>query len=154
MREVRAFVCNNQKAVTLSRKTKTEEVQSETPAPPKPIGPIKTAVTWQRITVAMLGIGIEVGIWQWATWHLYSLPSEAISSFTTITVNCFYVIASLVIFFVTGKLIYDLKVDTVAQVVTKGEQIFEKKESHEVIENITVDETANNENLKEHRDEE
>lgn len=127
-----------------SRKTKTEEVQSDTPAPPKPIGPVKAAVTWQRITVAMLGIGIEVGIWQWATWHLYSLPPDAISSFTTITVNCFYVIASLVIFFVTGKLIYDLKVDTVAQVVTKGEQIFEKKESHDVIETIehVIDEGA------------
>jgi hypothetical protein len=106
----------------------------------EPVRRLKKSATWQRITVALLGIAVEVGIWQWAVWHLYSLPPESVSSFTTITVNCFYVIAALVLFFVTGKLIYDLKVDTVAQVVTEGKALIEKKyEKIEKLEHVIIE---------------
>jgi len=70
---------------------------------------------WQRMTLTFIGIVIIVGIWQWAVWHLYSLPVGAYSSFTTITVNCDYTISALVIFFVTGKLVYDWKNATTTQ---------------------------------------
>lgn len=138
-------------------KESSEEVskQTESSKPDNSVRKLKKSVTWQRITVALLGIGIEVGIWQWATWHLYVLPTETISSFTTITVNCFYVIAALVIFFVTGKLIYDLKVDTVANVITEGKHVFEHHEEKiEKSEHVITDENAKNENLKANRPEE
>lgn len=139
-----------------SRKTKTEEKTEEvkTDAPQKPVGPpksgqVKSAVTWQRIAVSMLGIAVLLGIWRWSVFHLYSLPPESLSSFTTITVNNQYAIMALVIFFVTGKLIYDLKVDTVSTIVTRGEHLFEKREekreSHDTLEMIehVVDEGSN-----------
>lgn len=91
-------------------------------------------VSWHKLAVSLLGIAIIVGIWQWATWHLYSLPAASITAFTSITTNCFYTIAMLVFFFVTGKVLVDWKnISTTAasqlgQVVDehRTEQITEK----------------------------
>lgn len=69
----------------------------------------KDRVLWQRLGLSLMGIGIVVGMWRWAVNHLYVLPDHSIVAFTSITNNSMYVVAALVIFFVTGKLIYDWK---------------------------------------------
>lgn len=104
---------------------------------------------WQRMTLSCIGLLIIVGIWQWATWHLYSLPEHAITAFNSITNNSFYVIGAIVVFMVTGKLVYDWKNQTVSEVIEHAEHITERRDSHEVIEQ-KIDETVRNENLREH----
>src|SRR5437016_190082 len=64
---------------------------------------------WQRMALSLLGIVIVAIMWRWATLHLYALPQAALAAFTSITNNSFYVIGAIVIFMVTGKLIYDWK---------------------------------------------
>ena len=64
---------------------------------------------WQRTALSVLGIAIVAGMWRWATYHLYSLPSAALAPFTSITNNSFYVIGSIVVFMVTGRLVYEWK---------------------------------------------
>lgn len=76
---------------------------------------------WQRLTLSLVGISILVMLWHWATNHLYSLPVTAISAFTTITINTLYVVGALVIFFVTGKLVYDWKNQTTTDLVNRLE---------------------------------
>lgn len=87
---------------------------------------LKKTPSWQRFTLSLIGIGILVGKWQWGVWHLYSLPLESYSSFTSITTNNDYVIGAIVIFMVTGKLIYDWKNTSISNIVTQAEIISEK----------------------------
>lgn len=96
---------------------------------------LKKTPSWQRFTLSMLGIVVLVIKWQWSVWHLYSLPDPAISAFTTITTNNDYVIGAIVIFMVTGKLIYDWKNNTSSMIQTISENIHEKRE-----ENISIKE--------------
>lgn len=91
---------------------------------------------WQKLGLSLLGISIVVGIWQWATWHLYSLPDGAITAFTSITNNCFYAISMLVFFFVTGKVLVDWKNMSTTAVSQVAQTIKE-----DINEKQTVDET-------------
>lgn len=77
--------------------------------------------------LSLLGIAIVAGIWQWATWHLYSLPSESIAAFTSITTNALYSISAIVIFMVTGRLVYEWKNQTVQSTVETAEHVFENR---------------------------
>jgi hypothetical protein len=83
--------------------------------------------TWQRLILSVLGIVLIQISWRWAVCHLYTLPSEALAGFVTITTNSFYVIGAIVIFMVTGKLIYEWKMGTsqVQQVASRVEKITE-----------------------------
>jgi hypothetical protein len=76
--------------------------------------PIKKALQtpWQRLVLSIAGILTIEASWRWAVAHLYTLPPEAIAGFVTITTNSFYVIGSIVIFMVTGKMIYEWKLNT------------------------------------------
>ena len=76
--------------------------------------PIKNALQtpWQRLVLSIAGILTIEASWRWAVAHLYTLPPEAIAGFVTITTNSFYVIGSIVIFMVTGKMIYEWKLNT------------------------------------------
>lgn len=99
----------------------------------KPVKPVKLSKNkdrfpWQRLSLSLLGIVILVGMWRWATYHLYSLPDHSIAAFTSLTNNTVYAIAALVIFFVTGRLVYEWKNQTVASVVEQGQHLFEHKE--------------------------
>lgn len=82
--------------------------------------------SWQRLTLSLIGIALIVATWMQAVSHLYKLPTPALASFTTITVNSQYVIAAIVIFMVTGRLIYEWRVGTTSQIVETGEQITEE----------------------------
>jgi len=96
---------------------KKESTVVETP----PITPAMNVdrTPWQRITLSLLGILICLLEWRWATEHLYSLPATSIAAFTTITVNNLYVIGALVIWFVTGRLVYEWKSNTANQLVSE-----------------------------------
>ena len=65
-------------------------------------------------------------MWRWAVFHLYTLPVTSVSAFTSITNNSLYAIAALVVFFTTGKLVYDWKNQTVTEVVQATQNITEE----------------------------
>lgn len=71
-----------------------------------------TSSTWQRMFLSIVGIFTIEGSWRWAIAHLYTLPTYAIAGFVSITTNCFYVVGSIVIFMVTGRLIYEWRMNT------------------------------------------
>ena len=81
--------------------------------------------TWQRLVLSVLGIILIQISWRWAVAHLYTLPKEAYAGFVTITTNSFYVIGAIVIFMVTGRLIYEWKIGTsqVQNVASRVEKI-------------------------------
>ena len=79
--------------------------------------------SWQRLTLSMIGLFIVQAVWMQAITHLYHLPPEALAAFTTITVNSQYVTAAIVIFMVTGRLVYEWKMNTASTVIERGEQI-------------------------------
>lgn len=79
-----------------------------------------------RLLLSAIGIATILGIWERATNHLYSLPQKAYSSFTSFTNNAFYVIGVIVVFAVTGKLVWDWKNATVSA-VTQATEIISKK---------------------------
>lgn len=64
---------------------------------------------WQRLALSVFGVIIIAGQWRWAVKHLYSLPEHSLPGFVAITNNESYTIAAIVIFMITGKLIYDWK---------------------------------------------
>ena len=76
----------------------------------------------------MFGIAVVQISWGWATSHLYSLPPEALSGFVSITTNTLYITGAIVIFMVTGKLVYDWKMGTsqIQEVASRVEEIKEE----------------------------
>lgn len=74
----------------------------------------------QRLVLSLAGIAIIAGMWEWAVQHLYSMPEPAITAFTSITTNAFYVIGAVVIFMVTGRLIYEWKNQTASAVAQQA----------------------------------
>jgi hypothetical protein len=73
----------------------------------------------------MFGIAVVQISWRWATSHLYSLPTEALAGFVSITTNTLYITGAIVIFMVTGKLVYDWRVGTsqIQEVISKADTI-------------------------------
>lgn len=66
----------------------------------------------QRLVVSLVGIAVIQASWKWATEHFYSLPPEAFAGFVTITTNSMYVTGAIVVFMVTGRMVYDWKMGT------------------------------------------
>jgi len=93
-------------------------------------------IPWQRITLSVLGIVIMFVEWRWATNHLYTLPVTSITAFSSITTNCMYVIAALVIFFVTGQIFYNWSNATTSNIIQEAKQYFETKKDVEIHEKI------------------
>ncbi len=73
--------------------------------------PLKPVVS-QRLVISLVGIALIQISWRWSVAHLYSLPPEALAGFVSITTNALYITGAIVIFMVTGKLVYDWKVGT------------------------------------------
>lgn len=78
-----------------------------------------TKMVSQRLIVSIIGIALIQASWRWAVAHLYALPESALAGFVTITTNTLYVTGAIVIFLVTGRMVYDWKMGTnqVQQVV-------------------------------------
>ena len=72
---------------------------------------IKTIVS-QRLIISFIGIVLIQISWRWAVAHLYTLPPEAFAGFVSITTNTLYITGAIVIFMVTGRLVYDWKMGT------------------------------------------
>lgn len=72
----------------------------------------KLPATWQRLVLSIIGVIVIQASWRWAVCHLYTLPAPALAGFVTITTNSFYVIGAIIIFMVTGKLVYEWKMGT------------------------------------------
>lgn len=85
-------------------------------------------IPWQRIGLSIFGIAIIIFVWWWATKHLYVLPVTSITAFSSITTNSLYVIAALVIFFVTGQLFYTWTNQTTSNIIQEAKQYFEKQD--------------------------
>lgn len=81
--------------------------------------------TWQRFILSLAGVILIAAMWRWAVMHLYVLPVATLAAFTTITVNTQYTVSAIIIFMVTGRLIYEWKLNTVSTIEEKGEQVFE-----------------------------
>ena len=77
------------------------------------------------MTLSLFGIIIVVLTWMQAVAHLYSLPVHSLASFTSLTVNAQYVIGAIVVFMVTGRLVYEWRSNTVSQISEIGQQIKE-----------------------------
>jgi len=121
------------------------EISVESPDAPKQVvrqrG--KERLPWQRMALSCLGITIVLLMWRWAVWHLYSLPEHSMTSFTSFTNNAFYVIGAIVVFMVTGRLVYEWKNQTASTVVETAqhlsERINENRTEHVVNEQIVRD---------------
>jgi len=83
--------------------------------------------SWQRLTLSLIGLLIIQATWSQAVTHLYKLPPAALAAFTTITVNSQYVVGAIVIFMVSGRMIYEWRMNTVSNVVEQGEQLLQEK---------------------------
>lgn len=83
--------------------------------------------------LSIAGIIVIQLSWRWAVSHLYSLPSPALAGFVSITTSAFYVIGAIVIFMVTGKLIYEWKMGTsqIQEVASRAEDV-----KQEIIERV------------------
>lgn len=77
-----------------------------------PVNPGKGTGTWQRLTLSLFGICIIEVSWRWAVGHLYSLPTPALAGFVSLTTNSMYVIGSIVVFMITGRMVYEWHLGT------------------------------------------
>ncbi len=68
------------------------------PVPPK---------SWHRLVLSLSGIGIITGMWSWAVHYIYQLPPEKLTAFTSITTNAFYTISAVIIFMISGRMIFE-----------------------------------------------
>ena len=75
--------------------------------------------SWHRVTLSLVGVVIIASMWRWSVDHLYSLPPETFASFTSLTTHSQYVIGAIVIFMVTGRLIYEWKLGSMTESVTE-----------------------------------
>jgi hypothetical protein len=87
-----------------------------------------TKMVSQRLIVSIIGIALIQASWRWAVAHLYTLPETAFAGFVTITTNTLYVTGAIVIFLVTGRMVYDWKMGTnqIQEVASSVEQLTEK----------------------------
>lgn len=74
------------------------------------------AFPWERVILSMGGVAALLWVWWLALQHLYALPQYALPTFQAITTNMYYAVAAVIIFAVTGHLVYDWKNQTGAQV--------------------------------------
>lgn len=100
--------------------------------------PTVTKGPWQRLALSLLGIGIIYLVWERSTNHLYSLPDHSIAAFTSLSTNVFYSIAVIVVFAITGKLVWDWKNSTAQTVVETAQHI-----SQDIKQKIDSTETIN-----------
>jgi hypothetical protein len=92
-------------------------------------------VVSQRLIVSLVGIALIQASWRWAVCHLYTLPDPALAGFVTITTNAMYVTGAIVVFMVTGRMVYDWKMGTtqiqeVVSSVTRIKQDISEKITH------------------------
>ena len=88
---------------------------------------MKRRTPWQRLALSLTGIAVIGATWHVAVRHLYALKPEALAAFTTLTVNSQYVVGAIVIFMVTGRLVYEWKMNTASAIAEEGKQILAER---------------------------
>ena len=96
--------------------------------PKSPVRDNLPKTTWQRLLLSIFGVMMIEASWRWAVCHLYTLPTPALAGFVSLTTNAFYVIGAIVIFMVTGRLVYEWKMGTeqIQSVVSETQDIVER----------------------------
>lgn len=86
--------------------------------------------SWHRLALSLLGISIIASMWVGAVAYIFRLPPDKLAAFTSVTTNSLYTIAAIVIFMVTGRLVYEWQNTTsaVTTVVSEAKSLIEKKE--------------------------
>jgi len=84
---------------------------------------MKTRTPWQRMALSLVGICVIGTTWHLAVRHLYTLKPEALAAFTTLTVNSQYVVGAIVIFMVTGRLVYEWTMQTTSSIAEESKQL-------------------------------
>lgn len=102
--------------------------------------PRLSKIVSQRLIVSLVGIALIQASWRWAVAHLYTIPEVALAGFVTITTNTLYVTGAIVVFLVTGRMVYDWKMGTsqvqeVVSTITKVKQDISEKITHNAKEN-------------------
>lgn len=89
--------------------------------------PALKPIVSQRFLISLIGIILVQISWRWSVAHLYTLPQEALAGFVSITTNTLYITGAIVIFMVTGRLVYDWKMGTsqIQEVASRVEAISE-----------------------------
>jgi hypothetical protein len=92
-------------------------------------------VVSQRLIVSLVGIALIQASWRWAVEHLYTLPEVALVGFVTITTNTLYITGAIVIFLVTGRMVYDWRMGTnqiqeVVSTITRVNQDISERITH------------------------
>jgi hypothetical protein len=87
--------------------------------------PALKPIVSQRFLISLIGIILIQISWRWAVAHLYTLPPEALAGFVSITTNTLYITGAIVIFMVTGRLVYDWKMGTsqIQEVISRADTI-------------------------------
>jgi hypothetical protein len=90
--------------------------------------PALRPIVSQRFLISLIGIVLIQISWRWSIAHLYSLPPEALAGFVSITTNTLYITGAIVIFMVTGRLVYDWKIGTsqIQDIASKAKTIKEE----------------------------
>ena len=130
-----------------TEKTVVQTSSVKTPVRVQKSGGRKQAdrIPWQRLFLSLTGLAIIAGMWRWATYHLYSLPEPTLVAFASITNNAFYVIAAIVVFMVTGKLVYDWKNQTATTLIDQASHLTENR--HEERREERKEEKTENQNI-------
>jgi len=129
----------------MEQSEKTTIKESKITTPDKPTTRVtykKGKAPWQRLAISSVGIAIMVMIWQLATYNLYSLPSTSIIAYNSITNNVFYCITALVVFFVTGQVVFNWKNETASTVIQQASAALENKTNH-TIEDKNITQSVN-----------
>jgi len=89
--------------------------------------PALKPIVSQRFLISLIGIILVQISWRWSVAHLYTLPPDALAGFVSITTNTLYITGAIVIFMVTGRLVYDWKMGTsqIQEVASRVEKITE-----------------------------
>jgi hypothetical protein len=69
--------------------------------------PASPPKSWHRLILSLFGIGIITGMWVWAIDYIVRLPADKLAAFSSVTTNSFYTIAAIVIFMITGRLVWE-----------------------------------------------
>lgn len=90
--------------------------------------PALKPIVSQRFLISLIGIILVQLSWRWSVAHLYTLPPDALAGFVSITTNTLYITGAIVIFMVTGRLVYDWKMGTnqIQEVASKAATIKEE----------------------------
>lgn len=90
-----------------------------------------------KFLLGVIAVGIIVGSWRWAVFHLYSLPVESIAAFQAITTQMLWAVSVIALTIAGVKGVQQMlsqKLDLAATAATQA--IIERKESRHVEERI------------------